>query len=175
MGIESLCIPFGLGAPFIAADWDSSQNSSVTGRLLTMGFDQPKGEDWSPWTDASIVYSTYSVSVPAMVEKFATLKDRDAVRAGTMPDMIIIDGVQGFVRIHAGMPMGSQTLSKTYIFPFDTYYIAVVYDLGGYWPEDVEAAIEELRVGEYAPDQVYGVQTVDDLVSSIQFLPTSQP
>ena len=175
MGIESLCIPYGLGAPFIAADWDSSQNPNVTGRLLTMGFDQPRGEIWSPWTDASIVYSTYGAMVPAMVERFATAEDRDAVRAGTMPDMITIDGVQGFVRIHPGMAMGAQNLYKTYVFPFDTYYVAVVYDLGAYWSEDVEAAVQALRVGEYSPEQLLGVQTMDALVASIQFLPTSQP
>ena len=36
MGIESLCIPLELGAPFVNVDWDSKKTPSTTGRMLSL-------------------------------------------------------------------------------------------------------------------------------------------
>ncbi len=171
MGIESLCIPPQLGVPFITVDWDSQQVEGTKGRMLVIGFENLG----VPWSEGFIIYSTFDFNIGAMYETFATLQDRDAVRQGTMPDMITVDGVQGFTRFKPGFPMGGQSVYKTHVFPFDTYYVAVVYDLGSYGLEDaaeVEAAIQRFKAGEYPADHLYYMQTMDILALSIEFQST---
>ena len=167
MGVESLCVPLQVGAPFTNVDWDSQQLGGTTGRMLSIGFEELYyGEGWS---EGHIVYATYDFAAPTMYDIFATLEDRDAVAQGTMLDMLEVDGVKGFMRFKLGTSMGTQPVYKTYVFPFETYYIAVVYDLGAYDPGDVEAVIQKLKAGEYPADRLQDIQALDSLALSMQF------
>lgn len=58
MGIQPLCIPLELGAPFLSVDWDSAQSSATTGRMVSLSF-----ENLYPgagWSDCFLLYSTCS-------------------------------------------------------------------------------------------------------------------
>lgn len=98
MGIKSLCIPLRLGAPFVNVDWDS-QRMDATGRLLSIGFENLY--HGSGWSSAYIEYVTYDFVVGSEYNIFATPDDREAVRQGTMPNMIEIGGAKGFTRFQS--------------------------------------------------------------------------
>lgn len=40
MGIESLCLPEDLGAPFINVDWNGADIPAATGRMVSIGFEE---------------------------------------------------------------------------------------------------------------------------------------
>jgi hypothetical protein len=169
MGIESICVPHELGAPFVRTDWNSVQMSAQTGRMLIIGFEVPyPGQGWSYGT---IVYSTYDFAVGAMYDVFASPQDRDAVRNNTMPDMIEVDGVQGFVRIQpSAFSFGTRAVYKTFVFPFENHYVAVVYELGDFdFDADWEAIIQRLQAGDYPSERGMLVPAIDLLATSIQF------
>jgi hypothetical protein len=163
MGIESMCIPTELGTPVKFADWDSAQSTGGTGRMFILGF--------VGWGDASIVYSTYDFRWGTEYDTFATREDRDAVRNGTVPDMIEVNGVQGFVRIKpSDLAYGGQNVYKTFVFPFETYYVAVVYNLGAFdVGADLEAVVQRFQAGEYPHERRTQVQVIDLLATTIRW------
>ena len=168
MGIGSICIPAGLGAPFVNADWQGAE-TGTTGRMTSIGFEGLyRGAGWS---DGFLLYSTYDFSTGSEYDRFATAADRDALRAGTMPDALEINGVPAFVRFKGSdLCLGRCSLYKSIVFPFDDDYVAVVskveeYDAGADWV----ALVEPLRAGKYPPEQKDLVAMMDWLAQSLRF------
>lgn len=83
--------------------------------------------------------------------------------------MINIDGVEGFIRFHTGIPMGSQSVSKTTIFPFENYYIAAVQTLGAYELAVIQEVLVEMEAGRHSDLMQEDVLMMDRLVSLIEF------
>jgi len=169
MGIEALCIPVALGAPFVNVDWNGLDGSPIVGRMISIGFEDLY--EGSGWSRGFLLFATYDFSAGTEYETFADRKDLDAVRQGMMADMIEIDGVVGFVRFkQSNYCFGTCTAYKTYVFPFEIYYVAAVYELGYYdYVADWEAIIQDLREGKYPPDKQSDVAEFDILVSTIRF------
>jgi len=72
MGIDSVCIPESLGAPFINVDWDEAQNPATRGRMLSLGFENLyQGAGWS---DGFLLYATYKFSTGSEYDMGASLK-----------------------------------------------------------------------------------------------------
>jgi len=131
LGIESLNVPDELGALLLNVDWDSAQMPGATGRMFSLGFENLLTAGGRGWGAGYIVYATYDFALGTEYDTFANLQDRDAVRNRTMPDMIEVDGVPGFVRVQpSAYSFGTRGVFKTYVFPFEDYYVAVVYTLG---------------------------------------------
>jgi len=164
---------FALGAPFVNADWNGQQTAATTGRMLSIGFEGLY--HGAGWSDGYLLYATYDFATGSEYDIFATKEDRDAVLRGTIPDMIEVNGIKGFVRFAPGLGMGLQNVYKEYVFPFDTYYVAVVYALGAYDPENVDVVIQRAKAGECPVTHVLGLQAMDFLAQSIQFQSWSQP
>jgi len=169
MGIQSLCIPVELGAPFLSVDWDSAQNSAPTGRMVSLSF-----ENLYPgagWSDGFLLYSTYNFATGSEYDKFARLEDRDAVRDDTAANMIEVNGVKGFIRFWPGLSYGNIPIYKTYVFPFENTYVAVVYNLGAFDPAEVDRSIQEFQAGKYPADQLAPLEMMDFLANSLRFEP----
>jgi len=167
MGIQSLCIPAELGAPFLSVDWNSVQNPATTGRMISISF-----ENLYPgagWSDGFLLYSTYEFSTGSEYDKFASLKDRDAVRNHTAASMIEINGVEGFIRFWPGLSYGNIPIYKTYVLPFENHYIAVIYKLGVFDPAEVDSAIQEFQAGRYPTDRLAPLEMMDFLATSLRF------
>ena len=170
MGIGSLCIPPDLGAPFLNADWYSATlHTGITGRMISLGFDNLYSG--SGWSDGFVLYSNYDFSAPTEYDTFAKKVDWENVMRGTASDVIEVNGVKGFRRIQkSSLCYGDCMVYKTYVFPFESYYIAVVYSLGAYrYDADWETLIQELRTQRYPLDRQVNVALMDALASSIQF------
>lgn len=58
---------------------------------------------------------------------------------------------------------------KTYIFPFEDFYVAVVINLGAYDPTEVDSILLEMEAGSYPDLMNENVALMDFLVSSIRF------
>lgn len=166
MGIESICLPPQFGAPFINVDWNSLE-IPATGRMVSIGFEQLYAG--GGWSSGYIVYATYDFSVGSEYEVFAAQTDFENVQTRSIPNLINVDGVEGFVRFHPGIPMGMQSILKTYIFPFENYYVAAVMTLGGYDPADVEDLLLEMEAGRHLDLMNENVALMDLLISSIRF------
>jgi hypothetical protein len=173
IGIADLCIPHELGAPFINVDWDRAHGADA-GRMISLGFEG--SYSGSGWSDAFILYATYDFAIGAMYDTFARPEDRDAVWAGTMPTgavpaTIEVDGVQGFVRFKsADFAFSRWWVYKTFVFPGETDYVAVVYDLGFFDGDtDWDALIQDLGEGAYPPERQGTVALVDALAMSLKF------
>jgi len=170
MGIESLCIPRQLGAPFLAADWNSEDGGAIRGRMLSIGFESLY--DGSGWGEGFLVYATYDFAAGTEFDVFATREDREALVNGRMPGAIEVNGVRGFVRFQpCRLCTWTQRVYKVTAFPFDTDYVAVVYETGEYDPRDVEEVMRRLEAGECPANRVTGMQATDFLARSIQFRP----
>lgn len=168
MGLESLCIPEELGAPFLNVDWDSAASSTVTGRMISLGFeDTYTGAGWS---DGYLLYATYDFAAGSEYDTFAALEDRDALRGGTMPGALEVNGVPGFVRFQPSLCYGACWMYRTVVFPFETSYVAVVYKVGAYNVEADWSALEQaLQDGAYPPERRRTVATMDWLAQSLRF------
>jgi hypothetical protein len=166
MHIDTICVPPQFGAPFINVDWNED-DLPATGRMVSIGFEELfKGGGWST---GYLLYSTYDFSVGSMYEIFSTSADYIQVQNETIPNPITIDGVNGFIRFHSGIPMGMQMIMKTYVFPFETEYVAIVIDIGAYDPDQVEDIVLAMEAGNH-PDLVNeNITLMDDLVNSIRF------
>lgn len=167
MGIEFMCIPVQLGAPFINADWSVLDGSATVGRMISIGFeDLYEGAGWSR---GFLLYATYDFSAGTEYDVFSTQDDIGAVRNDSFNNMITVDKVPGFIRYHASLPMGMQYVSKTYVFPFETYYVAVVIRLGAYDPTEIGEVLREMENGTHPESNGESVLHMDALVSSIRF------
>jgi hypothetical protein len=174
MGVAELCIPPAFGAPFINVDWDSDQGAADIGRMISLGFEE--FYTGSGWSEAFILYATYDFAIGAMVDTFAGPEDHDAIQngtipAGTGPGTIVVNGVQGFVRFKpADFGYDRRDLYKTFVFPFETGYVAIVYHLGDFDADtDWDALIQDLTEGAYPPEQRSTVALVDALAMSLKF------
>jgi hypothetical protein len=177
MGIAELCIPHELGAPFLNVDWDSDPGPADAGRMISLGFEG--SYPGSGWSEVFILYATYDFAVGAMYDTYARPEDRDAVRNGTMPGAIEVDGAQGFVRFKpANFGFDRRAMYKTYVFPFETDYVAIVYDLGDFGADtDWDALIQDLSEGAYPypPEQQRTIAWVDAMATSLRFQRSPQP
>jgi len=170
MGIESLCVPLELGAPYLNADWDSVNGLGV-GRMLSIGFDNKlPGMGWGGLT---LVYSTYDFKYGTEFDVYARTKDRDALRAGTMPGAFEINGVNGFKRLMSSqLCMGLCGVHMTYVFPFDSYYVTLVADIGAYdYDEDRDAAMKKFAAGEILAEYQPAARMAAGMVETIRFRP----
>lgn len=166
MGIEQICLPPQFGAPFINVDWNAEVIPAI-GRMVSIGFEELYGG--GGWSHGYLVYATYDFSVGSEYEVFASPIDFERVENGSISNLFDADGVQGFVRYHRGIPMGKQMVLKTYIFPFENAYIAVVINIGAYDPAEVDNIILEMDAGRHPDILNENVALMDSLVSSIRF------
>lgn len=169
MRIESLCIPDQLGAPLLNTDWDSSQISGATGRMISLGF---KGlQQHTGWGDGFILYATYNFSIGSEYETFAEQKDWQSVRQGLLSNILEIDGKDGFIRLNRSEHcMGKCSAYRSIVFPFEHYYIAVVYDLGAYdFDSDWDSILDNLKADQYPPEIATKINEIDFLASTLQF------
>ena len=88
-----------------------------------------------------------------------------------VPELIEVDGVKGFVRVKpATFCFQNCFVFKAFIFPFDTHYVAVVYNVGAYDADaDLDRIIQRLEAGEIPPDRQAQVEAMDRLAMSIRF------
>ena len=165
MGIDSICIPRELGPSSLNVDW---YLPAAIGRMVSIGF-QGLGGGASGWGRGYLVYSTYDFEVGSEYEVFATQEDLQATRTQSMPRMIITDGIDGFIRYFPGISMGEQPVYITYIFPFETSYLAAVLTLGQYDPAQVNDAILQMEEGSHPDLTNPDLPRFSELVSSIRF------
>lgn len=169
MGIESLCIPAGFGAPFLNADWNGFADPvNVIGRMASIGFER-LNDGLTGWSRGYLLYSTYDFEVGTMYQDFAEPEDLAAVRQGRVDDPIQVDGVDGFIRYVPGFRMGGQDIAKTYVFPFDDYYVAAVLVIGVYSYDEVEQLLPQMQAGTHPDLQHPYVGLMEQLVRSIEF------
>ncbi len=169
MGIESLCIPSGFGAPYLNVDWNGFANPGLAiGRMVSIGFER-LNDGLSGWSRGYLLYSTYDFEIGTMYQDFAEPKDLAAVRAGNVDIPVRVDGVDGFIRYEPGFPMGGQDIAKTYVFPFEDYYVAAVLTLGVCPYDQVEQNIIEMEAGRHPDIRFPYVPLMDNLVLSILF------
>lgn len=165
MGIESICIPRSYGAPTLNVDWRYPEAS--IGRMISMGFDGLYSGPWSAWGRASIVYSTYDFEVGSEYETYATQDDLQATRSRSMPRMITVDGIHGFIRFIPALY--GEVIDIAYIFPFETHYLAAVFTLGQYDPALVGDDIIQMENGQHPDLASPDLPLFIELVSSMRF------
>jgi hypothetical protein len=167
LGIESICLPSGLGDMYLGTDWDNAVIHDGPGRMVR--FDFADAATGGP-VPASVLYSTYDFAIGAEYDTFATVADRDALRSGQMPDALVLNGRPAYVRFQEGGCFGSCVL-KSIVFPFETDYVAVVYNLGEYdlQARDWDTVQESLRAGEYPEAHRAGIAQTDWLAQSMVF------
>jgi hypothetical protein len=171
MGIQSLCVPVDLGAPFINADWDQAR-MPATGRMLSIGFEN--GYHGSGWSDIFLVYATYDFTTGTEFERFASSDDRDSLRDHTIAGEVEVGSRPGILRFlpsRWGYENQPQIVYKTWVFPFENDYLAVVYNLGAF-DGSVNAWIQQFQRDEYPIDQAANVKIFDFLAQSLQFKET---
>lgn len=169
MGIDSICIPRSFGAPSINVDWNNLDNPPVAiGRMISIGF-EGLDEGAYGWGRGFLVYSTYDFEIGSEYDVFATQEDLQATQSHSMPRTISVDGLDGFIRYFPGLPMDTQAVYITYVFPFDTYYIAAVLALGLYDPAKVSHVILQMEEGRHPDLTSPDVPLFNQLVSSIRF------
>lgn len=165
MGIDSLCIPHSFGAPTLNVDWHDPEAS--IGRMISIGFDGLYSGPSSAWGRGFIVYSTYDFEVGSEYETYATQDDLQATRTDSMPRMISVDGVDGFIRFVPALY--GEIADIAYIFPFETHYLAAVLTLGQYDPAFVNDAIIQMEEGQHPDLANPDLPLLIDLVSSMRF------
>ena len=168
MGIQALCVPVELGAPFLNADWDSAR-IPATGRMVSIGFERLYHD--AGWSDLFLIYSTYDFTAGTEFDRFATVEDRDALRNHSLAHETEVNGVSGFIRFKTGMSAyegQSQPIYRTVVFPFEDYYVAIVYNLGA-CDGDASEQIREFEQGDYPAECAAQVEMMDSLVNSLHF------
>jgi hypothetical protein len=148
-------------------DWNSAQGA--IGRMVSLGFEALY--TGGGWSQAFILYATYDFAIGSEYDTFARPEDRVVLEKGSMPDTIEVDGVKGFVRFHVSpYGLGGHTMYKCFVFPDETGYVAVVYELGQLRADaDWAALIEDLSRGAYPPELQETVVLVDGLAMSLVF------
>ena len=68
-----------------------------------------------------------------------------------------------------GLAMGLQPLWKTYVFPSDDDYAAVVFRLGDFKPEEIEAVIQEFDARSPAESSLKTLDLIEQMAASIRF------
>jgi hypothetical protein len=169
MGIDSFCVPYAFGRPTLNVDWNDLTNPPIAiGRMISIGFDGLEQGAYG-WGRGFILYSTYDFEVGSEYEIFATVEDLQSTSERRMPNMVAVDGVDGFIRYTPGLSMGTQPVYLTYVFPFETYYVAAVLSLGMYDPSVVSEIVLELAAGQQPDLGNPDVALFNSLVFSIHF------
>jgi hypothetical protein len=167
MGIETVCLPPQFGAPFLNVDWNPEVIPTVRGRMVSLGFEDLYGG--AGWSRGYLLYATYDFAVGSEYDTFATPEDYENVQNGSIPDLIEAGSAKGFLRFHPGLSMGLQPVKKTYIFPFEKHYVAVVINLGAYEPTEVDGILAEMETGDHPDLFDIDVTRMDELVASLVF------
>jgi hypothetical protein len=174
MGITSACIPVALGAPFLNVDWQAGTPPAAQGRMTSLGF-----EDLYPgagWSDGYIVAADYDFAAGTEYETLATARDYDAVRGGAPAQpFATAAGATGLTRIQpSAYPLGTQSVFKTWVFPFRDHYVAVVLKLGDFPADALDAVLPKLQAADAArdfpPEQQARVDQFDQLARSLEFM-----
>jgi len=168
MGLESLCLPAELGAPFVNADWDSA-SMPATGRMTSLGFES--FYHGSGWSDIFLLYSTYDFSTGTEFDRFARLEDRDAMRAHTLPNEIEVHGAAGFIRFMPSLwtfEGSPETIYKSWVFPFENHYVAVVYKMGTFEGKSDEW-FRQFEQGHLPAECEAPLQLAEAFASSLSF------
>ena len=171
MGIQDICLPGELGAPFEIVDWNENEMPATQGRMLVIGFDGML--NGGRWSDGFLVYSTYDFLVGTEYEIFATDEDRTALNSGSIGDPIVVGGAVGFKRVlPSAYSFGTRSIYLSYVFPFEDSYVAVVYLIGDAEISDIEntsiaTILEEISDED---DQRNGA-VMEFLANSLDFSP----
>lgn len=167
MGIETICLPPDWGAPFVITDWYSKSGTALSGRMLSLGFESRYAG--AGWSDAVLIYATYNFAAGTEYDVFATEEDRDALRQESMAGMLSVDGVQGFSRPFASLPMGLQDVWQTVVFPFEDHYLAAILRLGAFEPGSIAETMADFNAGKLPEEMLPDLARMDALVNSIRF------
>jgi hypothetical protein len=153
LGISSVCVPEGVGAPYLRLHSNMFPSSAVQGVMAQYRFDE--------WPKGAILYSTYDVRMPTEYDTFASAADYDAIRNASAP---------GFERIKVGLCYGRCTVYKTFIYPFKDHYVAVTVDLGAYeYGSEVDNQVARFNAGEYPLEMKADLERFDTLVHGLKF------
>ncbi len=145
MHIESLCIPPEAGVPFINADWSVEGGVASQGRMVSLGFENTYSG--SGWSAIYLVYSTFDFSGGTEYVKFMTSKELSAYRGNTLEGITLLQDGLGFTRYMPGWGYETYPIFKTYTYPFDTDYTALVIKLGDF-KEEFETDLKRAQNGE---------------------------
>jgi hypothetical protein len=167
MGIQSLCIPSELGAPFLNVDWDSAK-IPAKGRMISLGFENTYSG--AGWSEIYLLYSTYDFSTGSEFERFARLSDWDTLRSHAKTGEVELNGTPAFTHYFKSMwgyENQPQVVYKIYVIPFESAYLAVVLDTGAY--DDADAAIGKFDNGEIPTELAVKMKIMDSLAYSLHF------
>jgi hypothetical protein len=173
MGIKSICIPGDWGAPFINADWNAEADTAQSGRMVSLGFESLY--PGAGWSDAAIIYATYDFAAGIEYDVFASEADWDKLHQGTMPGILSVDGIPGFSRPYASIPMGLQWVWQTVVFPFEDSYLAVALRLGAFDPASLADTIADFNEGKFPDDMQEDLKIMDQMIRTIQFSRVEDP
>ncbi len=164
MGISILCIPEEAGAPFINADWNAGEQPSVRGRLVSLGFEGTY--NGSGWSRIYLVHSTYDFTAGTEYDRFMTADEWTAFQAGTLEGVELLPDGRGFMRYKAGLYFGNYPIYKTYVYPAEGGFTALVINLGTYSGE-FDAEVARIRQGELPDDVIPWLPVFEQMAASL--------
>ncbi len=165
MGVHSLCIPVEAGAPFINTDWNAGVQPSVRGRLVSLGFEGTY--DGSGWSRIYLVHSTYDFTAGTEYDRFMTADEWTAFKNDMLEGVELLPDGRGFVRYKSGLYFGNYPIYKTYVFPAEDGYTAMVINLGTYSGE-FDAEVARIKQGELPEDVIPWLPVFEQMASSFE-------
>jgi hypothetical protein len=133
--------------------------------MISIGFENLyHGEGWG---DGYLLYSTYDFQVGSEFDRFANLEDWKNFQVGKLADSQPISGANGFSRIQVGISYGKVPVYKTYIYPKENGYLALVYTIGAY-EDDFESKAGEFKKGIYPPDKQADIALFDRIAGTLK-------
>ncbi|MDD2515834.1 MAG: hypothetical protein PHF46_01795 [Candidatus Gracilibacteria bacterium] len=172
--IWQLYVPAGLGDLFQIIDWDVQKDTADVGRKMAFGFTKLG----SGGSKGFIEYSTYDFEAGTMYNTYATKKDYDDVISGKKANIIDIDGKKGYMYFKKsqfggcdGGPMGGCSMEKVVVFPYETYYVAVVIEVFS-TDEDVssENIMKNLQKNIYPTSSNFdNIKLMQEVVENLKF------
>lgn len=172
IGIDSFCISKKLGQLFLNVDWDSNAkvNNAESWRMISLGFENLYNNEVGWWGNGYLVYSTYDFAIGTIYEIYATKWDYEEIKNNQKKNIIEINGIKGFVQYKSVSYYGNTpVIQKAVVFPFENYYIAVVYGLMGDYSQNHDEVISALYNNTYPQEDSDNLQLVDKFVKSIKF------
>lgn len=168
MHIKSLCIPPEAGLPFINADWSMENGVAAKGRMVSLGFENTYSG--SGWSGIYLVYSTFDFSGGTEYVKFMTAKELSAYRGNSLQGITPLPDGSGFTRYMAGWGYDTYPIFKTYTFPFEKDYTALVIDLGDF-KDEFEADLKRVQSGEISETVRARLPLFESMGASLRVLP----
>lgn len=172
--IWQLYVPAWLGDLFQIIDWDVQKDTADVWRKMAFGFTK-LGSGWSKWF---IEYSTYDFEAGTMYNTYATKKDYDDVISGKKANIIDIDGKKGYMYFKKSQfggcdwwPMWWCSMEKVVVFPYETYYVAVVIEVFS-TDEDVssENIMKNLQKNIYPTSSNFdNIKLMQEVVENLKF------